>query len=361
MSALFSELALRKLIVRNRVVMSPMSQYSAPDGLAGAWHMAHLGSRAVGGVGIAMVEATAVSPEGRLTLDDLGIWSDAHVDALRPITEFIRKQGAVPGIQLAHSGRKGARFSPWQGNGPLDEARKWPLLAPSAIPFAEGWQAPREMDEVDIRETVMAFRIAARRARLAGFDIIEGHFAHGYLMHSFLSPLSNKRRDNYGGSLERRAALPLMVARAMREEWPEHLPVFVRLSVVDWVDGGLDLAQSIQISKWLGDLGVDLIDCSSGAVVPDEQAPIAPGYQVPFAAEIRRQAGVATGAVGLITEPSQAEEILASGSADLIFLARALVRDPYWAAKASEALDDAPRWPIQYARSVARKKKPSAW
>jgi 2,4-dienoyl-CoA reductase-like NADH-dependent reductase (Old Yellow Enzyme family) len=361
MSALFSEFTLRELTVRNRIVMSPMSQYSASDGSAQPWHMAHLGSRAVGGVGIVMVEATAVSPEGRLTLDDLGLWSDAHVDALRPITDFVRKQGAVPGIQLAHSGRKGARFSPWQGNGPLDDARQWPLLAPSAIHFAEGWQIPREMDEADILSTVSAFRAAARRARLAGFDIIEGHFAHGYLMHSFLSPLSNKRQDRYGGSLERRATVPLMVARAMREEWPQHLPVFVRLSVVDWAEGGLDLDQSVQVSKWLRDVGVDLIDCSSGAVVPNERAPIAPGYQVPFAAEIRRQVGIATAAVGLITEPAQAEEVLANGSADLVFLARALVRDPYWAAKASEALEDQSRWPIQYARSVARKRAPSAW
>ena len=361
MSVLFSEFTLRDLTVSNRITMSPMCQYSASDGLAQPWHMAHLGSRAVGGVGIVMVEFTAVTPEGRITGDDMGIWSDAHVDALRPITEFIRSQGAVPGIQLAHSGRKGSRFSPWQGNGPLDEAREWPLLAPSAIPFADDWQKPREMDEAEIQSLVSAFRDAARRARAAGFDIIEGHFAHGYLLHAFLSPLSNRRQDAYGGSLEGRATVPLMVARAMREEWPQHLPVFVRLSVVDWVEGGLDLAQSIQVSKWLKEIGVDLIDCSSGAVVPNESAPIGPGYQVPFAREIRKQAGIATAAVGLITEPTQAEEILADGSADLIFMARALLRDPYWAAKASEVLEDQPQWPVQYARAVARKRTPTAW
>ena len=361
MSALFSQLSIRGLTVRNRIVMSPMCQYSAPGGFAQPWHMVHLGSRAVGGVGIVMVEATAVTPEGRLTPDDLGIWSDAHMEALRPVTDFIRKHGATPGIQLAHAGRKGARFSPWQGNGPLQEGRQWPLLAPSPIAFAEGWLTPREIDEADIASTVSAFRAAARRARSAGFDIIEGHFAHGYLLHSCLSPLSNRRQDRYGGSLEGRAAVPLMVARALREEWPEHLPVFVRLSVVDWADGGLDLAQSIQVSKWLREVGVDLIDCSSGAVVPNERSPVAPGYQVPFAAEIRRQASIPTAAVGLITEPAQAEEILANGSADLIFLARALLRDPYWAAMASEALEDQPRWPIQYARAVARKRTPSAW
>jgi len=224
MSALFSQLSIRGLTVRNRIVMSPMCQYSAPGGFAQPWHMVHLGSRAVGGVGIVMVEATAVTPEGRLTPDDLGIWSDAHMEALRPVTDFIRKHGATPGIQLAHAGRKGARFSPWQGNGPLEEGRQWPLLAPSPIAFAEGWQTPREIDEADIASTVSAFRAAARRARSAGFDIIEGHFAHGYLLHSFLSPLSNRRQDRYGGSLEGRAAVPLMVARALREEWPEHLP-----------------------------------------------------------------------------------------------------------------------------------------
>jgi len=361
MSALFSEFTLRELTVRNRITMSPMCQYSASDGIAQPWHMAHLGSRAVGGVGIVMVEFTAVTPEGRITGDDMGIWSDAHVDALRPITEFIRSQGAVPGIQLAHSGRKGSRFSPWQGNGPLDEARKWPLLAPSAVPYADDWQIPREMDEGDIEATVAAFRAGAQRARAAGFDIIEGHFAHGYLLHTFLSRLSNKRQDKYGGSLEGRATVPLMVARAMREEWPQHLPVFVRLSVVDWVEGGLDLAQSVQVSKWLKEVGVDLIDCSSGAAVPNEQAPIAPGYQVPFAREIRQQVDIATAAVGLITEPAQAEEIVADGSADLIFMARALLRDPYWASKASEVLEDQPHWPVQYARAVMRKRTPSAW
>lgn len=352
MSLLFSPLKLRELVIPNRIAMSPMSQYSAVDGVAQAWHMVHLGARAVGGAGIVMTEATAVSPEGRLSPDDLGIWSDRHIDALRPITQCIRSRGAVPGIQLAHGGRKSGRCPPWEGNGPLDEARSWPLIGPSAIAFDEGWQVPAEMGQGDIDTLVGAFRAAARRARDAGFDIIEGHFAHGYLLHSFLSPLSNKRTDRYGGSLENRARFPLMVARALREEWPEHLPVFVRISAIDWEEGGLDIDQSVQFAAWLREAGVDLIDCSSGAVVPRERIAVAPGYQVPFASKIRSQSRIATGAVGLITEARQAEDILAGGNADLVFVARALLRDPYWPQKASEQLDTQSRWPVQYARAV---------
>jgi 2,4-dienoyl-CoA reductase-like NADH-dependent reductase (Old Yellow Enzyme family) len=361
MSTLFSPLSLRGITVRNRIVMSPMCQYSAIDGNAQPWHLTHLGARAVGGVGIVMAEATAVSPDGRITPDDLGIWSDRHIDALRPVTDFIRQHGAVPGVQLAHAGRKGARFRPWEGNGPLDEARSWPVPAPSPVAFAPGWQVPFEMTPSDIAQTVEYFRLAARRALKAGFEIIEGHFAHGYLMHSFLSPLSNLRRDQFGGSLENRAAVPLMVARALREEWPQHLPVFIRLSVVDWVEGGLDITQSVQVATWMREIGIDLIDCSSGAVVPGERAPVAPGYQVPFAAGIRRESGIATAAVGLITEPAQAEAILAEESADLVFLARALLRDPYWTPKAAETLEGRSHWPIQYARSVAPKLRQTAW
>ncbi|QQS11109.1 MAG: NADH:flavin oxidoreductase/NADH oxidase [Rhodospirillales bacterium] len=361
MSALFSPLALRSLTLRNRVVMSPMCQYSAVDGAAQPWHLVHLGARALGGVAAVMTEATAVTPEGRLSPQDLGIWSDDHVAGLREVVDFIRGHGAVAGIQLAHGGRKGARFRPWEGNGPLDRDREWPLLGPSAMAFDEGWQAPREMDESAILRTVDAFRAATRRALRAGFQIVEGHFAHGYLLHSFLSPLSNNRRDQYGGTLENRARFPLMVARALREEWPEHLPVFIRLSVIDWVEGGLDLGQSVQIALWLKEVGIDLVDCSSGAVVPREAADVAPGYQVPFAMEIRRKADISTGAVGLITEPSQAEAIIASGSADLVFLGRALLRDPNWAAKAKEELDGDPEWPIQYARAVARSRGRTAW
>lgn len=361
MSMLFSPLELRSMTLRNRVVMSPMCQYSAVDGAAQPWHLVHLGSRALGGVAVVMAEATAVTPDGRLSPQDLGIWSDDHVAGLRELTDFVRQHGAIPGIQLAHGGRKGARFRPWEGNGPLDRDRDWPLLGPSALPFDEGWQTPKEMDDADLQHTVEAFRAAARRALRAGFQIIEGHFAHGYLLHSFLSPLSNKRRDQYGGSLENRARFPLAIARALREEWPEHLPVFIRLSVIDWVEGGLDVAQSVQVAQWLKEIGIDLVDCSSGAVVPREAASIAPGYQVPFAAEIRQKAKIATGAVGLITEPSQAEAIISSGSADVVFLARALLRDPNWAAKAKEELDGESGWPIQYARSVARSRGRTAW
>jgi 2,4-dienoyl-CoA reductase-like NADH-dependent reductase (Old Yellow Enzyme family) len=361
MSTLFSSLKLRELVLPNRVVMSPMCQYAAVEGVAQPWHMTHLGSRAIGGAGLIMAEATAVSPEGRLSPEDLGIWSDRHAEALRPVTDFIRACGAVPGIQLAHGGRKSARFRPWEGNGPLTPERSWPLIAPSAVAFDEGWQVPNAMTADDIARIVEAFRLAARRSLAAGFDIIEGHFAHGYLLHSFLSPLSNKRTDAYGGSLEDRARLPVMVARALREEWPSHLPVFVRISAVDWREGGVTLDESVQLGRWLRDAGIDLVDCSSGAVVPGEKIPVAPGYQVPFAARIRKEAGIATAAVGVITEPAQAEDILARGDADLVFLARALLRDPYWAQSASEQLDSQSRWPIQYARAVAQRTPSKAW
>ncbi len=361
MSTLFSPFKLRELVIPNRVVMSPMCQYAAIEGVAQPWHMTHLGSRAIGGAGLIMAEATAVSPEGRLSPEDLGIWSNRHAEALRPVSDFIRSCGAVPGIQLAHGGRKSARFRPWEGNGPLSPERGWPLIAPSAVAFDEGWQVPVEMNADDIAGTVDAFRLAARRARAAGFDVIEGHFAHGYLLHSFLSPLSNKRTDMYGGSLENRARLPLMVARALREEWPRHLPVFVRISAVDWQAGGVTLDESVELAGWLRDCGIDLVDCSSGAVVPREEIPVAPGYQVPFAARIRKDAGIATAAVGAITEPEQAEDILARGHADLVFLARALLRDPYWAQSASEQLESRSRWPVQYARVVAQRTPTKAW
>jgi 2,4-dienoyl-CoA reductase-like NADH-dependent reductase (Old Yellow Enzyme family) len=361
MSLLFSPLKLRELVLPNRVVMSPMCQYAAVDGVAQPWHMVHLGSRAVGGVGVVMAEATAVTPEGRLSLEDLGIWSDRHAEALRPITDFVRSCGAVPGIQLAHGGRKSARYRPWEGNGPLGQERSWPLIAPSSVAFDQGWQVPAEMSEDDIHRTVEAFRSAARRSRDAGFDIIEGHFAHGYLLHSFLSPLSNRRTDAYGGSLENRARFPLMVARSLREEWPDSLPVFVRISAVDWHTGGVTLDESVRFSEWMRDIGVDLVDCSSGAVVPGEQIPVGPGYQVPFAARIRRDSGIATAAVGVITEPQQAEDILAQGSADLVFLARAMLRDPYWAQRASEQLETKSRWLLQYARAVAQRTPSKAW
>lgn len=361
MSALFSPLKLRELVIPNRVVMSPMCQYAAVEGVAQPWHMTHLGSRAIGGAGLVMAEATAVSPEGRLSPEDLGIWSDRHAEALRPVTDFIRSCGAVPGIQLAHGGRKSARHRPWEGNGPLSPERSWPLIAPSAVAFDEGWQVPVEMGAGDIARIVDAFRLAARRALAAGFDVIEGHFAHGYLLHSFLSPLSNKRTDLYGGSLENRARLPLMVARALREEWPSHLPVFVRISAVDWQEGGVTLDESVRFAGWLRDCGIDLVDCSSGAVVPGERIPVAPGYQVPFAARIRKEAGIATAAVGVITEAAQAEDIVAREDADLVFLARAFLRDPYWAQSASERLDSQSRWPIQYARAVAQRTPNKAW
>lgn len=356
MSALFSPIRLRDLTLRNRIAVAPMCQYSAVDGLPNAWHMVHLGSRAVGGAGVVLAEMTAVSPNGRITPGCLGLWSDAHVAAFAPIASFIREQGSAAGVQLAHAGRKGARFVPWQGGHSLDDGTRWPLAAPSPINFP-GYAMPHAMSEADIDQLVDDFAAATRRARMAGFDVVEAHMAHGYLLHAFLSPLSNLRTDAYGGSLERRAAVPLMVARAMRDAWPQELPVFVRISCVDWVDGGFTLEEAVQFARWLKELGIDLIDCSSGGNVPDEEAPVGPGYHVPFSATIRKETGIATGAVGLITEPAQAEEIVSSGAADVVLLARAMLRNPYWALEAAEALGADPQWPRQYRRAVSRMRR----
>lgn len=352
LSVLFSPIRLRDLTLRNRIAVAPMCQYSAVDGVPNAWHMVHLGSRAVGGAGVVLAEMTAVSPNGRITPGCLGLWSDAHVEAFAPIASFIREQGAAAGVQLAHAGRKGARFVPWQGGHSLDDGTRWPLAAPSPINFP-GYAMPHAMSEADIDQLVDDFAAATRRARMAGFDVVEAHMAHGYLLHAFLSPLSNLRTDAYGGSLERRAAVPLMVARAMRDAWPQELPVFVRISCVDWVDGGFTLEEAVQFARWLKELGIDLIDCSSGGNVPDEEAPVGPGYHVPFSTTIRKEAGIATGVVGLITEPAQAEEIVFSGAADIVLLARATLRNPYWALDAAEALGADPQWPRQYRRAVS--------
>jgi 2,4-dienoyl-CoA reductase-like NADH-dependent reductase (Old Yellow Enzyme family) len=296
-----------------------------------------------------MVEATAVTPEGRISPGDSGIWSDAHTNAFVPITRFLREQGSVAGIQLAHAGRKGSCSLPWLGGGPLGmEASGWQPLAPSATPFDEGHPVPHavtldEMDEIEAH-----FRAAARRSLAAGFQIIEIHMAHGYLLHEFLSPLVNHREDNYGGSFENRLRFPLRVARAVRKEWPTELPLFVRISATDWMEGGWDIDQSVLLARQLKEIGTDLIDCSSGFAVPNERVPFGPGFQVPFAARIRAEAGIASGAVGFITEPAQAEQIVATGQADVVFLARQMLRDPYWPLHAAKALHaDAP-WPNQY-------------
>jgi 2,4-dienoyl-CoA reductase-like NADH-dependent reductase (Old Yellow Enzyme family) len=329
-----------------------MCQYSAIDGVPNDWHMVHLGSRAVGGAGLVIVEATAVTPEGRISPADLGIWNDYQAKAYQKITSFIASQGSVPGIQLAHAGRKASTAEPWKGVGPVKTAEGgWQPVAPSALPFADGYPTPRELSQAEIAEHVSKFAEAALRALEAGFKVVELHMAHGYLMHEFLSPLTNKRGDEYGGSLEGRARFPLHVVKAVRDVWPSDLPLFVRISATDWVEGGWDLSQSVTLAKWLRDIGVDLIDCSSGGLVPHAKVPVAPGYQVPFAATIRREVNMPTGAVGLITEAQRAEEILQKGEADAIIIARAMLRNPYWPLQAAKELSVDFPWPVQYVRA----------
>lgn len=351
MSMLFSPISLRSITCRNRIFVSPMCQYSSHDGLPTDWHLVHLGSRAVGGAGLVMVEATAISPEGRISPDDSGIWSDAHAEAFVPITRFIKKQGAVAGIQLAHAGRKGSCSLPWLGGGPLGvEACGWQPLAPSAVPFDVGHPVPRSLTLGEMEEIEGQFRVAARRAYAAGFQVVELHMAHGYLLHEFLSPLVNKRDDSYGGTLENRLRFPLQVARAVRKEWPDNLPLFVRISATDWVEGGWDVEQSVLLARELKEIGVDLVDCSSGFAVPNEPVPFGPGFQVPFASRVRSGAGIATGAVGFITEPVQAEQIVATGLADVVLLGRQMLSDPYWPLHAAKALRVDVPWPNQYLR-----------
>lgn len=352
MSQLFSPLKLREVEFKNRIFVSPMCQYSSVDGMSTDWHFVHLGSRAVGGAGLVMVEATAVCPEGRISPDDSGIWSDEHAQAFKKITRFIKQQGAIPAIQLAHAGRKASTDAPWNGGKPLGlNARGWQPVAPSPIPFTSGYPEPKELSEIEVNELVGKFIAATKRSLEAGFEVVEIHMAHGYLLHEFLSPLSNHRKDAYGGSLENRARLPIQVAKAVRDIWPQHLPVFVRISTTDWKEGGWDLEQSVELSRWLKNQGVDLIDCSSGGLVADAVIPAGPGFQTPFATAIREQVGIATGAVGLITEPFQAEQIIATGLADVVILARQLLRDPYWPLHAAHSLGVDVHWPVQYERA----------
>jgi 2,4-dienoyl-CoA reductase-like NADH-dependent reductase (Old Yellow Enzyme family) len=352
MSSLFSAFSLRGLEFRNRVFVSPMCQYSSRDGLPNDWHMVHLGSRAVGGAGLVCVEATAVSPEGRISPGDTGLWSEEHARAFAPVAAFIKSQGARAAVQLAHAGRKASTDVPWRGGKPLGEEQGgWQTVAPSAVPFGD-WPAPREMTVEEIGAAVEQFADAARRSLAAGFEVVELHMAHGYLLHEFLSPLSNRREDEFGGSLENRARFPVMVAEAVRSVWPDELPLFARISATDWVEGGWDIEESVQLSRWLKGRGVDLIDCSTGGLVPGARIPVAPNYQVPFAERIRKEASVATGAVGLITEPEQAEEIVAAGRADAVFLARAELRDPYWPLHAAKRLGAQAPWPVQYGRAA---------
>ncbi len=352
MSHLFTPFRLRKLEFRNRVFVSPMCQYSSREGLPTDWHLVHLGSRAVGGAGLVMVEATAVSPEGRISAADSGIWSDAHATAFARITQFIRENGAVPAIQLAHAGRKASTAEPWNGGGPVDVSNGgWITLAPSAIPFDSSHPVPHEMHEDQIEAVGHQFVDAAARSLDAGFQVVEIHMAHGYLLHEFLSPLSNRRTDAYGGPLANRMRLPLHIAREVRRVWPAKWPVFVRISASDWTQGGWDLPQSIEFSRALKEIGIDLVDCSSGGLLPNVKIPVQPGYQVQFAEAIRKEADVATGAVGFITEAQQAEEIIASGKADVVLMAREFLRDPYWPLHAAAQLNADVKWPKQYERA----------
>jgi 2,4-dienoyl-CoA reductase-like NADH-dependent reductase (Old Yellow Enzyme family) len=351
-SALFQPLRIRETTLKNRIAVSPMCQYSAHDGRPTAWHLVHLGSRAVGGAALVMAEASAVTPEGRISPEDTGIWSDAHAEAWAPIARFVAEQGAVPGIQLAHAGRKASTDVPWRGGRPLrEDARGWRPVGPSPLAFGEGYPAPREITSDELPAVVGAFRDAARRAEQAGFGAVEIHMAHGYLLHQFLSPLTNLRTDEYGGTLENRMRLALEVARAVRDAFPVERPVLARISATDWVEGGWDLDQSVILARALREAGVDLVDCSSGGLVPGAKIPLGPGYQVPFAEAIRARAGVMTGAVGLIREPAQAEAVIAGAKADLVLLAREMLRDPYWPLHAARALGVELRWPDQYLRA----------
>jgi 2,4-dienoyl-CoA reductase-like NADH-dependent reductase (Old Yellow Enzyme family) len=355
---LLSPFTIRGVRLRNRIVMSPMCQYSAIDGMPTDWHLVHLGSRAAGGVALVFVEATAVTAEGRISPGDTGIWSDAHIEPFRRIASFVASQGAVPAIQLAHAGRKASCDVPWRGGGQLALANGgWTAVAPSAIPFGEGERPPVALDARGMDAIVDAFEAAARRALAAGFQVIEIHSAHGYLLHEFLSPLANKRTDEYGGSLENRMRLVMRVAERLRSVMPHEMPLFVRISATDWVDGGWDIEQSVELAKRLKALGVDLIDVSSGGMVPKAQIAVGKGYQVPFARQIRAEADVCTGAVGLITEASQANEIVTSGDADLVLIGRELLRDPYWVLKVEHELGAAQNWPVPYGYAVKRRTK----
>ena len=353
MSALFSPLTIKSVTFKNRITVSPMCQYSSADGFANDWHLVHLGSRAVGGAALIMQEATAVSPEGRISPGDMGIYKDEHIAKLQTITAFIHTQGAVAGIQLAHAGRKASHNIPWKGDRqiPSDAQEGWKTVAPSAIPFAPGTESPEALDRAGIQKVIYDYKAAAVRAVQAGYKVVEIHAAHGYLIHEFLSPLSNQRTDAYGGSFENRIRLLLEIVEAVKTVWPDTLPLFVRISATDWAEGGWDGDASVQLAAVLKNHGVDLIDCSTGGVVPGVKIPVGPGYQVPFAEKIRKETGILTSAVGMITSAQQAEEILQNGQADVIFLARQALRDPYFPLHAAKELGVDVEWPVQYTRA----------
>lgn len=361
---LLDELKIRDVRLQNRIVVSPMCQYSCEEGIATDWHLVHLGSRAAGGAALVIAEATAVLPEARISPQDLGIWSDVHIEPLARITRFIHAQGSVAGIQLAHAGRKASTIRPWDGAGKIDQEQGgWnDIVAPSAIPFAANYAMPAAVSHERIGAIVEAFGKAAQRALEAGFRVLEIHSAHGYFLHEFLSPLSNHRTDAYGGCFENRTRIVREVAGRVRRDWPERLPLFIRISSTDWVESGWDIEQAVELARSLRALGVDLVDCSSGGNVADAKVPIGPGYQVPFAERIRRDTGILTGAVGLITEPRQADEIIRRGQADIVLLAREMLRDPYWPLHAAEQLGKSISWPAQYLRAAppgTRQRRPT--
>jgi 2,4-dienoyl-CoA reductase-like NADH-dependent reductase (Old Yellow Enzyme family) len=353
MPHLFEPLRLRDVELRNRILVSPMCQYSSVDGLANDWHFVHLGSRAVGGAAAVLTEASAVSADGRISPDDLGIWDDAQIEPLRRIFSFIAQQGAVPGMQLAHAGRKASTSAPWKGGAPISpQDGGWtPIFAPSAVPFHNGYQVPRELTKSEIGAVVEAFAEAAQRAEAAGAKIIELHGAHGYLLNSFLSPLSNHRTDEYGGSFSNRIRIVCEVVDRVRKVWPERYPLFLRISATDWVPDGWTVEESVELARILKPDGVDLFDCSSGGNVATAKIPVGSGYQVEFAERVRREAGICTGAVGMITEPAQADQIIRSQQADVVFLARQLLREPFWPLLAARALHRDIAWPPQYERA----------
>jgi 2,4-dienoyl-CoA reductase-like NADH-dependent reductase (Old Yellow Enzyme family) len=353
MAHLFEPLRLRDVEFSSRIFVSPMCQYSCQDGLASEWHLVHLGSRAVGGAALVMAEASAVTADGRISPKDLGIWSDAHIAPLKRVFSFITDQGAIPGIQLAHAGRKASTSEPWKGSVPLSAAAGgWtPIHGPSQIAFADGYQLPQPLTRAEIESIVTAFADAARRSQAAGAKVLEIHSAHGYLLHSFLSPLSNHRNDEYGGPFANRIRMLCEVVTAVRKVWPEGYPLSVRISCTDWVDGGWAIEDSVALSRVLKGLGVDLVDCSSGGAVAGAKILLGPGYQVPFAERIRREAGVPTVAVGMITEPMQADHIIRTGHADAVMLAREFLRQPYWPLHAARVLGHDIKWPVQYERA----------
>ncbi len=358
-SHLFSPLTLRGLTLPNRIAVSPMCEYSSTDGFANDWHYVHLGSRAVGGAGLVITEAAAVSPEGRITPQDLGLWKNEHIVELKRINDFIHRQGAYAGVQLAHAGRKASMARPWEPEGAVPSSQGgWQPVAPSAIRFSETYAEPLALDRAGMDKVLADFAAATRRSLEAGFDVVEIHGAHGYLLHEFVSPLSNHRTDEYGGGFENRVRFPLEVIRTVRAAWPADKPLFVRISATDWVEGAWDIAQSVAFARLMKAEGGDLVDASSAANVPKADIPIGPGYQVPLADQIRREAEIPTGAVGIITNPAQADQIIRTGQADLVLLARELLRDPYWPLRAAAELKQETPWPVQYARAAAHRTPP---